>query len=196
MNDSLNHFWVFEFTSIDDEGKPIFMPAAHLRANTPYLIACDSLFRGLTITFIGHNQPFFVSGSDKMIVSSDTYSMYGSTYQPSLKNVFMLNAEGTCFEHINTLTSLPALSSYFVSKLSEEDPTPIFLPFVPQSGAKVTGWGDINQDMILDATDIDMLAKTLILKTPEGINIEYGDMDGDGHITIADLVRLINQVVK
>ena len=196
LNDSLNHFWVFEFTSIDDEGKPIFMPAAHLRANTPYLIACDSLFRGLTITFIGHNQPFFVSGSDKMIVSSDTYSMYGSTYQPSLKNVFMLNAEGTCFEHVNTLTSLPALSSYFVSKLSEEDPTPIFLPFVPQSGAKVTGWGDINQDMILDATDIDMLAKTLILKTPEGINIEYGDMDGDGHITIADLVRLINQVVK
>lgn len=196
LNDSLNHFWVYEFASIADDGNPIFMPAAHLRANTPYLIACDSLFRGLTITFIGHNQPFFFSGSNKMIISSDTYSMYGSTYQPSLKNVFMLNAEGTCFEYVKTLTSLPALSSYFVSKLSEEDPTPIFLPFVPHSGAKVAGWGDVNQDMILDTTDIDMLAKTLILKTPEGTNIEYGDMDGDGHITIADLVRLINQVVK
>ena len=182
--------------AIDDDGNPIFEPARELRANTPYLIACDSLFRGLTITFIGHNQPFFVSGSDKMIISSDTYNMFGSTYQPILKNVFMLNANGTAFEYVTKSTSLPAMSSYFVSKRSEEEPAPIILPYVPQSTAKTAGWGDINQDEVLDEKDADVLAKTLVLKAPEGTDIEYGDVDGDGFITIADLVRLIIQIKK
>lgn len=196
LNDSLNHFWIYEFMAIDDDGNPIFEPARELRANTPYLIACDSLFRGLTITFIGHNQPFFVSGSDKMIISSDTYNMFGSTYQPILKNVFMLNANGTAFEYVTKSTSLPAMSSYFVSKRSEEEPAPIILPYVPQSTAKTAGWGDINQDEVLDEKDADVLAKTLVLKAPEGTDIEYGDVDGDGFITIADLVRLIIQIKK
>ena len=197
LNDSLNHFWIYEFTAIDDEGKPIFEPAKELRANTPYLIACDSLFRGLTITFTGFNQPFFITGSDKMIISSDTYNMFGSTYQPALKNVFMLNADGTAFEYVTKSTALPAMSSYFVSKLAEEEePAPIILPFMPKSTAKTAGWGDVNQDEVLDKTDADVLAQTLVLKAPEGTGIEYGDVDGDGHITIADLVRLLNQILK
>lgn len=197
LNDSLNHFWIYEFSAIDDDGKPIFAPAKELRANTPYIIACDSMFRGLTITFTGYQQPFYSTGSDKMIISSDTYNMFGSTYQPSLKNVFMLNADGTAFEYVTKATVLPALSSYFVSKLAEEEePAPIILPFVPQSTAKIAGWGDVNQDEMLDETDADVLAKTLVLKAPEGTGIEYGDVDGDGRITIADLVRLINQVIK
>ena len=39
-------------------------------------------------------------------------------------------------------------------------------------------------------------ATVLLKKAPEGTGIEYGDVDGDGRITIADLVRLINQVYK
>jgi hypothetical protein len=196
LNDSLNHFWIYEFMAIDDDGTPIFEPANELRANTPYIIACDSMFRGLTITFIGNNQAFYSTGSDKMIISSDTYNMYGSTYQPSLKNVFMLNADGTAFEYVTKATALPALSAYFTSKLAEEEPAPIILPFVPNSTAKVAGWGDVNQDEVLDEADAEVLAKTLVLKAPEGTGIEYGDVDGDGRITIADLVRLINQVYK
>ena len=197
LNDSLNHFWIYEFSAIEDDGTPIFTPAKQLRANTPYIIACDSLFQGLTITFIGMNQPFFTTGSDKMVISSDSYNMYGSTYQPSLKNVFMLNADGTAFEYVTKSTALPALSSYFTSKLAEEEePAPIILPFVPQSTAKTAGWGDINQDEVLDALDVEVLANTLVLKAPEGTRIEYGDVDGDGRITIADLVRLINQVIQ
>ena len=197
LNDSLNHFWIYEFAAIDDEGNPIFAPAKKLRANTPYLIACDSLFRGLTITFTGYKQAFFATGSDKMIVSSDTYNMFGSTYQPTLKNVYMLNSEGTAFEYVSKSTQLPALSSYFVTKLAEEErPEQIILPFLPKSNAKTAGWGDLNQDEFINEADIDVLAKTLVLKAPEGTGIEYGDVDNDGRITIADLVRLINQVVK
>ena len=44
---------------------------------------------------------------------------------------------------------------------------------------------------MIDAADIEALAKTLVLKAPA---VEYGDVDGDGFITISDLVRLINQV--
>ena len=143
------------------------------------------------------NQSFYASGSDKMVVSSDTYNMYGSTYQPSLKNVYMINSDGTCFDYITKATQLPALSSYFTSKLAvEERPSQIILPLVPQSTSPMVEWGDVNLDNVLNSTDIDILAKTLVLKAPEGMVIEYGDVDGDGHITIADLVRLINKVVK
>ena len=197
LNDSLNHFWIYEFSAIDDDGTPIFTPAKELRANTPYIIGCDNLFRGLSITFIGYQQQFYASGSDKMVVSSDTYNMYGSTYQPSLKNVYMINSDGTCFDYITKATQLPALSSYFTSKLAvEERPSQIILPLVPQSTSPMVEWGDVNLDNVLNSTDIDILAKTLVLKAPEGTVIEYGDVDGDGHITIADLVRLINKVVK
>ena len=197
LNDSLNHFWIYEFAAINDDGSPIFEPANVLRANTPYLIACDSLFRGLTIRFLGYNQAFYATGSDKMVVSSDTYNMYGSTYQPSLKNVFMLNADGTAFEYVTKTTALPAMSTYFTSKSAEEEePAPIILPYVPLSAAKIAGWGDVNQDEVLDAADVDVLAKTLVLRAPEGTGIEYGDVDFDGRITIADLVRLINQIIK
>ena len=195
LNDSLNHFWIYEFSAIDDDSTPIFTPATKLRANTPYLIACDSLFQGLTITFAANNQPFYITGSDKMIVSSDTYNLYGSTYQPNLKNVYMLNGNGTAFEYVTTSTQLPALSSYFVTKLAEEQMSQqILLPNVPVSMSKVAGWGDVNQDQVIDAVDVGVLAKTLVLKAPEGTGIEYGDVDGDGRITIADLVLLINQV--
>lgn len=197
LNDSLNHFWIYEFAAINDDGSPIFEPANVLRANTPYLIACDSLFRGLTIKFLGYNQAFYTTGSDKMVVSSDTYNMYGSTYQPSLKNVFMLNADGTAFEYVTKTTALPAMSTYFTSKSAEEEePAPIILPYVPLSAAKIAGWGDVNQDEVLDADDVDVLAKTLVLRAPEGTGIEYGDVDFDGRITIVDLVRLINQIIK
>lgn len=197
LNDSLNHFWIYEFAAIDDDGNPIFEPVKVLRANTPYIIACDSMFNGHTICFSGMNQSFYASGSDKMVVSSDTYNMYGSTYQPSLKNVYMINSDGTCFDYITKATQLPALSSYFTSKLAvEERPSQIILPLVPQSTSPMVEWGDVNLDNVLNSTDIDILAKTLVLKAPEGTVIEYGDVDGDGHITIADLVRLINKVVK
>ena len=197
LNDSLSHFWIYEFSAIDDDGNPIFTPAKELRANTPYIIGCDNMFRGLTITFIGYQQQFYASGSDKMVVSSDTYNMYGSTYQPSLKNVYMINSDGTCFDYVTKATQLPALSSYFTSKLAaEERPSQIILPSVPQSISPIVEWGDINQDKILDSTDIDVLAKALVLKAPDGTVIEYGDVDGDGYITIADLVCLINKVVK
>jgi hypothetical protein len=33
-----------------------------------------------------------------------------------------------------------------------------------------------------------------VLKAPEDAVIEYGDVNGDGVITIADLVALINQI--
>lgn len=194
LNDSLNHFWIYEFAATDNNGNPIFKPATVLRRNTPYIIACDAMFKGKTITFTGYNKDFFKTGSDKMIVSSDTYCQYGNTYQPKVANVYLLNEGGTAFEYVATSQSLPALSSYFTTKLPEEKRLEqILLPELPWSCSKAAGWGDINMDQRVDDADIDALAKTLVLKSPDGIRVEYGDVDGDGKITIADLVSLINK---
>ena len=196
LNDSLNHFWIYEFAETDDDGTPVFKPAEDLRANTPYIIACDSMFMGRTITFTGAHEAFFKTGSDKMIVSSDTYDQFGCTYQPSLKDVYMLNAEGTAFEYVTKATALPAMGTYFTSKLAEgERLEQILLPQVPQSLSPYQ-WGDITQDQVMDDADTEALAKTLVLCAPEGIGLEYGDVNGDGTISIADLVELINRIKK
>jgi len=195
LNDTLNHFWIYEFAETDDNGNPVFKPAKELHGNTPYLIACDKLFKGKTITFKGYNKTFFKTGSGNTVVSSDTYTYNACTYQPSLKNVYMLNADGTAFEYIPTGKTLPALSSYFTTKLSDEEKLEqIILPALPVSYSRSAGWGDVNQDQKIDASDIEALALVLVLKAPEGSGVEYGDVNGDGMITIADLVALINQV--
>ena len=195
LNDTLNHFWIYEFARTDNDGNPVFKPATVLRSNTPYIIACDSIFKGMTVTFTGFNKHFYKTGSDKMIISSDTYCQYGCTYQPKIKDVYMLNNEGTAFEYVTVNKTLPALSSYFTTKLAEEEKLErIMLPEIPRSRSKSAGWGDINLDQKLDDADVEALARTLVLKTPEGLCVEYGDVDGDGKITIADLVSLINKI--
>lgn len=195
LNDTLNHFWIYEFAEIDDNGTPVFKPAKVLHGNTPYIIACDEFFRGRTITFKGYNKPFFKSVTGSMLISSDTYSQYGFTYQPKLNNVYVLNEAGTAFEYITTGKTVSPMGSYFTTKLSDEEKLDqILLPEVPQSYSKSGGWGDVNLDNKVDAADIEVLAKVLVLKAPEGSGIEYGDLNGDGKLTIADLVFLINQV--
>ena len=153
------------------------------------------MFRGRTIEFKGYNKAFYKSGLKNMLLSSDTYTQYGCTFQPTLKNVYMLNSTGTAFEYITTNKTLPAMTSYFTTKLAEENRLEqILLPVVPISYSKAAGWGDVNQDQTLDAQDMQSLAKILVLKAPEDAAIEYGDVNGDGVITIADLVALINQI--
>ena len=195
LGDTLNHFWIYEFARTDDNGVPVFKPAKVLRGNTPYIIACDEFLKGKTINFTGHNKAFYKSGAGMMIVSSDTYNQYGCTYQAKLNNVYLLNAEGTAFDYFTTTKTLPAISSYFTAKVSDEERLPqILLPAVPRSQSKAAGWGDVNLDNVIDGTDVDALANILVLKAPEGTGVEYGDVNGDGKLTIADLVSLINKV--
>ena len=195
LGDTLNHFWIYEFVRTDDNGVPVFKEATVLRGNTPYIIACDQFFQGRAITFIGHNKTFYKSGGSMMIVSSDTYNQYGCTYQPKVNNVYLLNAEGTAFEYTTTNKTLPAISSYFTAKVSEEDRLQqILLPAVPRSQSRAAGWGDVTLDGHIDEADVASLAQILVLKAPEGTGVEYGDVNGDGKLTIADLVSLINQM--
>ena len=195
LNDTLNHFWIYEFAETDEDGNPVFKPAKVLHGNTPYVISCDKMFKGKTITFKGYNKQFYGTGSGNTVVSSDTYVFNACTCQPKLKDVYMLNADGTAFEYITTSKELPAAGSYFTTKLAlEEKLDQILLPAVPVSCASTAGWGDVNQDQKIDAADIEALALVLVLKAPEGLVAEYGDVNGDGMITIADLVALINKI--
>ena len=130
-----------------------------------------------------------------MVISSDTYNQYGCTYQAKLKDVYILNDSGTAFEYVTVTKALPPLSSYFTTKLAQDQMAQqLSLPLVPVSTSKSAGWGDVNLDGRIDVSDAEVLANCLVLKAPEGSGIEYGDVDGDGHLTIADLVSLINKV--
>ncbi|MBO4550358.1 MAG: C10 family peptidase, partial [Bacteroidaceae bacterium] len=132
LDDSLKHFWIYEFAAQGDNGEVIFAPAKVLRAETPYIIAADATMAGRSVVFRSLNAAFYKTGSGKMVVTSPDYLFNGCTHSPKVSNCYILNEAGTAFEYVSTNHVLNALSSYFTTKLPEEQrPESIVLPDVP-----------------------------------------------------------------
>ena len=186
LDDSLKHFWIYEFAAQGDNGEVIFAPATVLRGATPYIIAADSTMAGRSIVFRSLDVPFFKTGSDKMVVTSSDYKFHGVTYAPVLKNCYVLNEAGTAFEYVTTNTTLSALSSYFTTALSEEQRLPsIILPEIP-AAPMITG--DLNADTKVDIAD----AVSVLNIMAEGNYNKNADLNNDGKIDIADFVCILN----
>ena len=140
LEDSLNHFWIYEFSAESNSNEVVFKHATQLRGGTPYIIAGDAKMAGRSIVFRATNVPFYKTGTDKMLVTSPSYKFHGNTYAPKLKDCYILNEEGTAFEYTTKLTALKSMVPYFTTSLStEEMPDSIALPEVPVSpGRNIT----------------------------------------------------------
>ena len=175
LDDSLKHFWIYEFTAEGDNGEVIFAPAKVLRGGTPYIIAADSTMAGRSVIFRSLDVPFFKTGSDKMVVTSPSYLFHGNTFAPRLKDCYILNEEGTAFEYITIARTLPAQAPYFTTNLLEElRPASIVLPEIPVS--KEEDPDGINDLKASQATDkgIYNLAGQRLSRMQKGINIVNG----------------------
>ena len=132
LNDENKHFWIYEFSGQDGNGKAAFTPATELRSNTPYIIAADATMAGRSIVFRSLDVPFYKTGSDKMLVTTKDYKFHGNTYAPKLNDCYILNADGTAFEYVTKATQLTGLNPYFTTPLPEEErPEAIVLPDIP-----------------------------------------------------------------
>ncbi|MBR6032339.1 MAG: C10 family peptidase [Bacteroidaceae bacterium] len=132
LNDENKPFWIYEFAAQGNNGEVIFEPATMLRGETPYIIAADATMAGRSIVFRSLGVKFNKTGSGKMIVTSPGYRFEGTTLATKVKDCYILNAEGSAFEYVTANKSLTALTSYFTTKLSEEERLPsIVLPIVP-----------------------------------------------------------------
>ena len=132
LDDTLNHFWIYEFANQSMSGKVVFAPATRLRSGTPYIIAADAKMAGRSLVFRAHNVPFYKTGTDKMVVTSSNFKFNGNTFAPKRKNCYILNEEGTAFDYTDKLTELGAMAPYFTTDLSEEEmPASIQLPEIP-----------------------------------------------------------------
>ena len=186
LDDSLKHFWIYEFAAESYKGEAIFKPATVLRGNTPYIIAADSLMAGRSIVFRSQDVPFYKTGSDKMLVTSPSFKFHGNTLTPIIKDCYILNEEGTAFEYVTTNKKLGALVPYFTTNLSEELRLPsILLPEIPVAPAPV---GDLNGDSKIDIADA---VSVLNLMAEENFN-KAADINNDGKIDIADFVSILN----
>jgi len=186
LDDSLKHFWIYEFAAQGNNDEVIFAPATVLRGGTPYIIAADATMAGQSIVFRSLNVPFFKTGSDKMLVTSPSFKFHGNTYSPKVKDCYVLNAEGTAFEYVTTSKTLGALCSYFTTTLPEELRLPsIQLPEVPKARGKA---GDLNGDDKIDIAD----AVSVLNMMAEGTYNSFADLNGDGHVDIADFVSILN----
>ena len=133
LDDENNHFWIYEFAATGDDGEIIFAPVTELRGSTPYIIAADSLMAGQSVVFHSLDVPFYKTGSDKMVVSSQHYRFHGTTLGPTIKDCYVLNTDGTAFEYVSTSKTLTGLNTYFTTKLpAEERLSSIPLPDVPK----------------------------------------------------------------
>ena len=149
LEDTLNHFWIYEFAAESDDGEPIFAPATTLRGGTAYIIAADAQMAGRSLVCRSLDVPFFKAGSDKMLVTSSGYKFHGNTYAPKLKNCYVLNAEGTAFEYTTTNKTLGAMEPYFTTPLPDSlRLESIVLPEIPVKPINIAtldeaavGWG-------------------------------------------------------
>ncbi len=134
LDDENKHFWIYEFVAQGNNGEVIFAPATELRAETPYIIAGDYTMAGRSVIFRSLDVPFYKTGSGKMAVTSPGYKFQGNTLTQKVTNCYVLNTEGTAFEYITTNATLTGPTSYFLTKLSEEERLPsIVLPAIPMS---------------------------------------------------------------
>ena len=187
LDDSLKHFWIYEFAAQGNNGEVIFAPVKELRSATPYIIAADSTMAGHSLVFLSYNVPFYKTGSDKMVVSSPAYKFHGNTYAPVMKDCYILNDEGTAFDYVTANTTLKGLTPYFLTVLSEEERLPsIVLPEIPKAPVVIAG--DLNGDAVIDIAD----AVSILNLMSEGDSNPLADINGDGVVDIADFVSILN----
>ena len=160
LDDTLNHFWIYEFAAEDDNGKVVFEPATQLRGGTPYIIAGDSMMAGRSLVFKAFNVPFYQTGSDKMLVTSRNYKFHGNTYAPKVKDCYVLNEDGTSFEYTTTDKELSGMASYFTTTFEgEEMPTSIVLPDIPVVSVRETTLDEMASSTISAGTYDQLILK-------------------------------------
>ena len=190
LDDSLRHFWIYEFAAQGDNGEVIFAPATVLRGSTPYIIAADSSMAGKSILFRSHDVPFYKAGSNKMVVTSTHYQFHGTTYSPLLRDCYVLSEDGTAFEYVTANSTIDAMGTYFTTNLPDELRLPsIVLPAIPSAPAKP---GDLNGDEKVDIAD----AVSVLNLMAEGTFNKLADLNGDGTVDIADFVSILNKMAE
>ena len=190
LDDSIKHFWIYEFAAQGNNGEIIFAPATVLRGSTPYIISADATMAGRSIVFRSLNVPFYKAGSDKMVVTSSDYKFHGVTYAPLIKECYILNEEGTAFEYVTTNKTLTALNSYFTTSLPEELRLPSIV--LPETPAAPIVSGDINGDMMVDIAD----AVSILNIMAEGEYVKIADINNDNIVDIADFVSILNMMAE
>lgn len=186
LTDSTNHFWIYEFSGEKANGVLGFKQATSLRGSTPYIIAADKSLAGRTIVFRSFDVPFYQFGTDKMLVSSQSFRFHGNTFAPRLKDCYVLNADGTAFDYTTKALELDPMAPYFTTVLSEDVmPQSIILPPIPVKPVLV---GDLNGDLVVDIAD----AVSVLNIMSEGAESADADVNGDGVVDIADFVSILN----
>ena len=109
-----------EFAYLSDDNEVVFEDVSSLRANAPYVIACNGELVGKTVVFTARNVEFCKSGSMKILVSSNAFNFYGSTYQNHVTGGYLLNEEGSAFVYSDARVNVPATVPYFTTSLPEE----------------------------------------------------------------------------
>ncbi|MBO4550720.1 MAG: C10 family peptidase [Bacteroidaceae bacterium] len=162
LSDTLKHFWIYEFAKEGWNGEIVFKPATTLRGGTPYIIAADSTMAGCSVVFRALNVPFYKTGTDKMVVTSANYKFHGNTYAPKLKNVYILNDEGTAFEYTTAAKALTPMASYFTTELPDSvAPASIVLPDIPVVAVREATLDEMSSEPVIAGTyDVLTLKRT------------------------------------
>lgn len=113
-------FWLNEFNSIDDDNTVVFGFTQSVKANVPYIVAFPGSkwgesysFKGKTVVF--HGSDATISTTDKIVASTDVYTMRGQYAASTLTNAYLMNNAGNSFV-LTASGSEGAFRTYFTSK--------------------------------------------------------------------------------
>ena len=116
-SDTGKNFWVRAFTE-DGPNYVVFDYAKEMAANTPYIIAVPDdrwgsawQMTGRAVTFRGTNAR--IEPTNESSSGASNYKFSGCTYAKSVKDVYLLNNNGSSFVFTDTQTNVPAFRAWF-----------------------------------------------------------------------------------
>lgn len=116
-SDTGKNFWLRAFTQ-DAPGYVEFDYADEMTANTPYIIAVPDNRWGSAwqmtnraVTFSGSNAR--IEPTNECSLGGNSYKFGGCTSSKSLKDVYLLNNDGSSFVFADTSTDVPAFRTWF-----------------------------------------------------------------------------------
>ena len=101
---------VMEFTSVDDNGMPVFTATHSMQRQIPYLFHIDG---GNPLTLISHDARISPTLSVAMMVGAGETRFCGTTMGDAHSDVMMLNAEGDAFVYTPGQVKVQPFRAYF-----------------------------------------------------------------------------------
>ncbi len=196
-DDETGHFWLMSFEGIVDTLSTVVTSyAPTIEAQTPYLLVADSLLIGKTVIFTASKQTLHPTLEYPQVVSKDSCVLTGTHCQQHVANSYTLSDGHFVYSEEGEETA--PFRAYLLAdeRISSKDLTVDFYESIaPGHIQPEIMKGDVNEDGLVDITDVLLTVDYILGNTPEHFVIANADAKVDNIIDISDVLLMVDIIL-